>query len=201
MTEREWDAWTTRLSVLVALVWAFTLGYKVAHPAPAPSTSSTPSYRAMDAPAAPSRLVVPALKIDAPVRPIEVSSRRVLDPPRNPRDVGWWQRSARAGARTGQTVLTGHTVYTGGGVMDDLGSLRSGRLVKIVTPGATMVYRTTRVVTWTKDELAQHAADIFGQDRRSNRLVLITCDEWTGSTYLKNIVVFATPLGVREEQA
>jgi LPXTG-site transpeptidase (sortase) family protein len=155
----------------------------------------------MGAPAAPVRLVVPALRIKAPVLPIEVDDRQVLDPPRNPRDVGWWQRSARPGARHGQTVLTGHTVHTGGGVMDDLGTLRRGRLVKVVTRKGTMTYRTTRVVTWTKEELAERAVDIFAQDRGRNRLVLITCEEWNGSSYESNIVVFARPLGVRERRA
>ena len=46
----------------------------------------------MASPAAPVRLVVPALKIRAPIEPIEVDDDGVLDPPRNPRDVGWWQR-------------------------------------------------------------------------------------------------------------
>ena len=101
------------------------------------------------------RLVVPALKIRAPIKPIEVNDRQVLDPPRNPRDVGWWKRSARPGATQGQTVLTGHTVHTGGGVMDRLGKLRKGQNVKVVTRKGTMVYRTTKVVTWTKERARQ----------------------------------------------
>jgi LPXTG-site transpeptidase (sortase) family protein len=110
--------------------------------------------------------------------------------------VGWWQRSARPGATKGQTVLTGHTVHTGGGVMDRLGKLRAGRLVKVVTPKGTMVYRTTRVVTWSKEQLAKRAVEIFAQERPKVRLVLITCSGWTGSYYKSNVVVFATPLGV-----
>lgn len=162
------------------------------------ATAAAAGYRPMAAPAVPTRLVVPALKIRAPIRPIEVNSQAVLDPPRNPRDVGWWQRSARAGAGRGQTVLTGHTVHTGGGVMDRLGSMRRGQVVKVRTPRGTMVYRATRVVTWSKDELARRAVDIFSQKRRGNRLVLITCSGWTGSYYRSNVVVFARPLGVRE---
>src|SRR4051794_15017490 len=119
------------------------------------SGSADAGYHDISAPAAPLRLVVPALKIRAPIKPIEVNDDRVLDPPRNARDVGWWVRSARPGATTGQTVLTGHTVHTGGGVMDDLGKLRKGQQVKVVTRNGTMVYRTTRVVTWSKAELAK----------------------------------------------
>jgi len=143
---------------------------------------------------------VPALKIRAPIKPIEVNDQAVLDPPRNPRDVGWWKRSARPGETEGQTVLTGHTVHTGGGVMDRLGKLRKGQLVKVVTRKGPMVYRTTKVVTWSKEQLAKRAVDIFAQEREEERLVLITCSGWTGSSYKNNIVVFAEPLGVPDKK-
>jgi LPXTG-site transpeptidase (sortase) family protein len=159
------------------------------------SGSASDGYHAMSAPAAPVRLVIPALKVRAPIEPITVRDG-VLDPPRNPRDVGWWRGSVRPGATHGQTVLTGHTVHTGGGVMDHLGRLRKGQLVKVVTRKGTMVYRTTSVVTWSKAELAKRSVQIFSQKREDERLVLITCSGWTGSEYTSNVVVFAEPLGV-----
>ena len=143
---------------------------------------------------------IPALKIRAPIKPIEVNDQQVLDPPRNPREVGWWKRSVRPGATHGQTVLTGHTVHTGGGVMDNLGKLHKGQLVKVVTRKGTMVYRTTKVVTWSKSELAKRAVDLFAQKREDERLVLITCSGWTGKSYTSNIVVFADPLGVPDKK-
>ena len=161
-----------------------------------PATAA--GFRPLAAPAKPVRLIVPSLKIRAPIQPIEVNAQAVLDPPRNPRDVGWWQRSARPGTDGGQTVLTGHTVHTGGGVMDRLGSMKRGQVVRVRTPKGLMVYRTTRVVTWSKAELARQATAIFDQKRAGNRLVLITCSGWTGSEYRDNVVVFARPLGVRE---
>ncbi len=189
--DRRIGGWTTVLLVLCALLAA--AGFLL------PSSDAKPAgYRNMAGPAKPVRLVVPALKIRAPIRPIEVNDRQVLDPPRNPRDIGWWQRSARPGTARGQTVLTGHTVHTGGGVMDDLANLRKGQRIKVVTPKGTMEYTTTKVVTWTKDQLAKRAVSIFAQERRDERLVLITCSQWTGSYYKSNVVVFAKPLGVRE---
>jgi LPXTG-site transpeptidase (sortase) family protein len=192
--DRRTASWTTVMLVISALL--VTAGFLL--PSPDAEPAAAPGYRAMAAPAKPVRLVVPSLRIRAPILPIEVNDRQVLDPPRNPRDIGWWQRSARPGAAQGQTVLTGHTVHTGGGVMDDLGRLRSGQLVKVVTPRGTMEYTTTKVVTWTKEQLAERAVDIFAQERSDERLVLITCSQWTGSSYRSNIVVFAKPLGVRE---
>jgi LPXTG-site transpeptidase (sortase) family protein len=201
MNESVWDAriatWMSSLLVLCGVLAAAGLVL----PSPAVEAAPTPGYQAMAAPAKPVRLVVPALKIRAPILPIEVTPQAVLDPPRNPRDVGWWQRSARPGATKGQTVLTGHTVHTGGGVMDRLGKLRKGQLVRVVTPKGTMTYSTTRVVTWSKAELARRAVSIFAQTRPTNRLVLITCSGWTGKDYTSNVVVFAKPLGVREKTA
>ena len=201
MSDSVWDAriatWSTAMLVLSGILVAAGLVY----PSPAEKAAPAAGYRLMAAPAKPVRLVVPALKIRAPILPIEVNAQAVLDPPRNPRDVGWWQRSARPGSKKGQTVLTGHTVHTGGGVMDDLAKLHKGQLVRVVTPKGTMTYRTSRVVTWSKDELAKHAVDIFAQKRSDARLVLITCSGWTGSFYTSNVVVFAQPLGVREKKA
>jgi len=180
-------------AILVILVAVAAYAFLV----PSKADSAPSGFQPLSAPATPVRLVVPSLKIRAPILPIEVNDQQILDPPRNPRDVGWWQRSARPGAQKGQTVLTGHTVHTGGGVMDRLHKLHRGKLVKVVTPKGTMQYRTTRVVTWTKDQLAERAVAIFAQKRANPRLVLITCSGWTGSDYTSNVVVFAKPLGVR----
>jgi len=182
------------LSAVLVVIFALVGAYAFLLPSKADSASG---YEPLREPAKPVRLVVPSLKIRAPILPIQVNDQQILDPPRNPRDVGWWQQSARPGAAKGQTVLTGHTVHTGGGVMDHLGRLHRGKLIKVVTPKGKMEYRTTRVVTWTKDQLARHAVEIFAQKRPNPRLVLITCTGWTGSDYTSNIVVFAKPLGVR----
>jgi LPXTG-site transpeptidase (sortase) family protein len=196
MSESSWDAriasWSTALLALCGVLVAGGLVL------PSPPAKAAPSpFREMSAPSRPIRLVVPALKIRAAILPIEVNAQQVLDPPSDPSDVGWWQRSARPGAKRGQTVLTGHTVHTGGGVMDDLGKLRRGQHVKVVTPKGAMIYKTTRVVTWSKAELARKSVKIFAQKRGDLRLVLITCTDWNGHTYDSNVVVFADPLGVR----
>jgi LPXTG-site transpeptidase (sortase) family protein len=133
----------------------------------------------------------------APVVPIEIDSAGVLSPPEVVKEVGWWKRSAKPGATTGQTLLTGHTVHTGGGSMNDLGDMRPGDLVQIRTPRGTVDYRATKVFVYTKAEVAEHKHDLFGQKRKKNRLILVTCTGWTGHDYTSNIIVFADPLGVR----
>jgi LPXTG-site transpeptidase (sortase) family protein len=166
-----------------------------------PSGGKDPEFRPLSAPAKPIELVVPALKIHAQIKPIEVNAQNVLDPPEDVHQVGWWRRSVRPGNDHGQTVLTGHTVHTGGGVMNRLAQLHSGNVVRVVTPKGTMVYRTTKVLTLSKAQLARRSAALFGQGRQSNRLVLVTCTGWTGKDYTSNVVAFAEPLGVRAHPA
>ena len=158
------------------------------------------AFEPMSSPARPVKLIVPSLDLRATVLPIEVNQDNVLDPPSDVSEVGWWKRSVRPGAESGQTVLTGHTVHTGGGVMDRLGTLEPGNAVRVETANGTMVYRTTKVITLTKAQLAKRSTALFGQERASNRLVLVTCTGWTGKDYTSNIIVFAEPLGVRTKK-
>jgi LPXTG-site transpeptidase (sortase) family protein len=154
-------------------------------------------YRALVQPSPPVTLLVPDIELRAPIVPIEIAPDGVLDPPEDVAEVGWWQRSAQPGAASGQTLLTGHTVHTGGGVMNRLGDLRPGALVQIETPTGTVDYRTTKVFVYTKAEVAEHKQQLFSQDRKRARLVLVTCTAWNGHDYDSNIIVFADPLGVR----
>lgn len=162
---------------------------------PAPPGPKRSDFHPLGRELAPLRLVIPSLHVSAPIVPIAVRNS-TLTPPSNFRDVGWWDGSARIGAATGQTVITGHTVHTGGGEMDNLGTIQNGAIVKVVTKKNTVWYRETQVIVYSKAQLAQHADYLFSQQRPQNRLVLITCTGWTGSGYTSNIVVFADPLGV-----
>lgn len=155
--------------------------------------SDDPATGADVTPAQPVRLVVPALDLRSSVTPIEVDTAGVLYPPDDVDVVGWWRRSAKPGRERGQTVLTGHTVSTGGGVMNRLGELEPGDRVRVRTSEGWVRYRTTRVRTYSRAELAAEARALFDQ-RRSPRLVLITCTDWDGATYRSNIVAFAAPV-------
>jgi LPXTG-site transpeptidase (sortase) family protein len=149
--------------------------------------------RASVAPAAPVRLVVPSLDLRAAVVPIEVETSGVLHPPADVDDVGWWRRSAEPGAAKGPTLLTGHTVSTGGGVMDRLGDLRRGDRVVVRTRGGRVAYEATKVEVLSRAELAQQRRALFGRGGPA-RLVLVTCTDWDGHVYESNVVVTARPV-------
>lgn len=181
------------------------------HGVPAPdgagstSTAELPPYvvepavrleRARPTPAAaagtPGRLVVPELGISAPVVPIDLAGQTLV-PPGDPQLLGWWSGSARAGALRGGTVVTGHTVHSGGGAFDDLETLDRGDAVRVRTDRGAVRYVVTGVTIYRKASLAQAAERIFDQ-AVPHRLVLITCEDWNGVEYLSNAVVFAEPL-------
>ena len=140
-------------------------------------------------------LVVRSLHIDAPIVSVAMSTSRVLTPPANPREVGWWNASAKPGALSGQTIIAGHTVHTGGGQFDHLGTMKPGTRIAIIRNRHTERYVATKVVTLSKKQVSDRAQQLFGQKRPANRLVLITCGDWTGSEYLTNVFVYARPVG------
>ncbi len=211
-----WAAWGAGAFVVVAVavlaVVLLTRGDDGASPAaPAPtSPSSTPSgpsgvdttedaTYASSRPGYPDRLVVPALEVDAPIRPIEAPDRTLV-PPADPQVLGWWASGARPGADTGSALVVGHTVHTGGGALDDLETLEQGDEVLVHshrgTGGGgserTESYVVEDVQVYRKGDLARRAADLFSQEV-DGRLVLLTCEDWDGTRYLSNVVVTAVP--------
>lgn len=142
----------------------------------------------------PSQLLVPALGVQAPVVPIEMDAAGVLTPPADVDTVGWWQRSAEPGATQGQTLITGHTVRVGDGAMDRIGELGPGARVEVRGREGTAAYRVTDVVTYDRDEVAARAQELFGQDRADGRLVLVTCTDWNGEVWERNVIVLAQPV-------
>lgn len=125
---------------------------------------------------------------DARVVPIEPEGG-VLVPPSDPTVLGWW--GARSGAKSGTTLLTGHTVHTGGGTFDDLEDIPVGSVASL----NGIRYRVVQVEIVTKDELALRSSKLFRQTGK-NRLVLVTCEGYDSSTgtYADNVVVVAVRL-------
>ena len=146
-------------------------------PQPAPATGR------------PTRLVVPKLGVDAPVIDIGVVDG-VLLPPSDPQTLGWWSAGAEPGALRGGALITGHTVHTGGGAFDDLETLEVGDRVQVRTGKGTIGYAVSGVTIYRKASLARDAARVFSQTV-PGRLVLITCEDWNGSGYDSNAIVFA----------
>jgi LPXTG-site transpeptidase (sortase) family protein len=141
-------------------------------------------------PGSPRLIRVPALGISSRVVPIRTADRTLV-PPSDPHLLGWWADGAKPGAVKGTAVVTGHSVHTGGGVLDDLETVRAGDEVTVRTDRENLRYVVQRAHIYGKGALEELAAHVFNQDV-PGRLVLVTCEDWNGERYLSNIVVTAT---------
>lgn len=150
-----------------------------------------PEQRVEREPGAPVGLTVPELGIRARIVPIGAPGG-VLTPPADPRLLGWWADGAAPGASLGSALVTGHTVHTGGGALDDLEQLEAGARVWVRTEGGRLGYDVRSTVVLGKGELARRAQSLFDQEV-PGRLVLVTCEDWDGTEYLSNVVVTAVP--------
>ena len=174
----------TLISLAAAAMIVLPSGEAAAGPALAPIGGAGSKITGLD---------IPSLKVAAPVVPIEVTPAGVLDPPKDIEEVGWWKRSARAGAGQGQMVVTGHNASRDDGVFDNLHKARKGALVVAHTPRGDVRYRVTSKVELTHKQLADRAVKLFGQDRKQHRLVMITCSDYRNGVWNKNFIVFASP--------
>ncbi len=142
-------------------------------------------------PGVPRRVVIERLGMDAPVVPITTSGN-ALTPPSDPQMLGWWSAGAQTGARRGSALVTGHTVHTGGGALDNLERMQRGDRVTVYTGRGIIPYDVRSVEVFGKGSVARHAQRLFSQEVRG-RLVLVTCEDWDGTRYLSNVVVVARP--------
>lgn len=140
------------------------------------------------------QLVIPRIDLDAAVVPISMDARGVLTPPQDTKMVGRWDRGSGADATRGQILLTGHTVHTGGGVMDRMKKVKPGTMVTLIAKKTSFRYRAIKNIVLSKKQLAEQAEDLFSQHRHDGRLVLVTCTDFKNGEYLSNIVVLAEPV-------
>ncbi|MPZ95940.1 MAG: sortase [Propionibacteriales bacterium] len=153
----------------------------------------TPEVERATRPGEPQEILIPRLDLRAPFVAVEAEGE-VLPPPSDPATVGWWAGGVSPGASRGAAVVAGHTVQGGGGVFDDLHELQGDDEVVVRIDGRDLQYRVASLTTYSKDELAANAADLFDQ-RGPSRLVLVTCRDWDGDAFRSNEVVIAVPAG------
>lgn len=199
--------WTTLVGVLVSLVVVGTLAATTTlRPEPAAPSDSTAAPRlpsevapqrspatrttTPDRPGRPVAVRLPSLGVRAPVVALDLAPDGTLTPPPDPRLVGWWRGGARPGSDRGAAVLTGHTVHDGGGVFDDLAALEVGDAVEVVTDRRALEFTVRSVRDLGKADLAARARRLFSPTGAPD-LVLVTCTDWDGESYLGNTVVVA----------
>ena len=124
-----------------------------ARPARAAAVRSSEAAQPSGPAGRPRSIVVPALGVRAAVSPITTEDG-ALNPPSDPRQVGWWSGGKRPGSTRGAAVLTGHTVHTGGGAFD-LEQLAPGDEVVVRTGRGRLTYDVASVRVLSRAELAR----------------------------------------------
>lgn len=143
--------------------------------------------------ALPSRLIIPALEIDAYVQHVGVGKSGNMAVPSKYADVAWYKFGTRPGDR-GSAVIAGHVDNGFGlpGVFEHLHELESGDEVFVETgKGERFRYKVLTSETYPYDEAP--LAGIFNQSGGSF-LNLITCrGEWLASQemYEERLVIYA----------
>ncbi|MFF7737030.1 class F sortase [Streptomyces sp. NPDC007984] len=170
-------------------------------PTPKPATP-TPAAARKPRPLPPSRatrLLIPYLRLDAPVMGLGLDrdGRLTAPPEDDPGLVGWYRHGASPGEQ-GTAVAVGHLdTDSGPAVFAGLPELKRGRIVKARrADGRIAVYTVDKVESYEKAHFPSQ--EVYGARGRPE-LRLITCggsyDRRKG--YSGNVVVFAHLTGVR----
>lgn len=148
-----------------------------------------------DSPVVGDVLQIPSIDLEASLVDVALGTNGVLSPPSDIDLIGRWNDSAKVGDTAGQSVLAGHTVSSGAGVMNRLGEVEIGDRVRATDDGMAVDYVITSIEKYSRAEIAEYSQALFGQDRPANRLVLVTCADYSPEgIYLSNIVVLAYPV-------
>ncbi|MBV2154638.1 class F sortase [Kitasatospora sp. SUK 42] len=162
-------------------------------PAPAPARATTAPKPV--APSPPTRLLVPAAGVDAPVADLGLNPDGTVQVPTADRgdEVGWYRNGPTPG-ETGPAVLIGHydTVH-GPAVFRNLPKLRPGDLIQVRrADGGTVDFKVRTLLQAAKDHFPTQ--EVYG-DTPAPALRLITCGGRIGQDghWTDNIIVLADP--------
>ncbi|MFJ4185559.1 class F sortase [Kitasatospora sp. NPDC089509] len=169
-------------------------------PAPAATTPTTPAGAPTTADRArtaspPTRLLIPAIKVDAPVTDLGLNTDGTVQVPSADRadEVGWYRNGPTPG-ENGPAVLIGHLdTKHGPAVFQHLPELHPGDLLRIRrADGGTVDFKVRSLIQATKDRFPTDT--VYG-DTPGPALRLITCGGRIGPDghWTDNIIVLADP--------
>ena len=143
--------------------------------------------------AAPTRITIGALGVDAPVDPAGVGAGGALSVPDDPARLGWWIGSATPGSPRGTVLLAGHvdTAGEGPGALFRLERMPMGTTITVRAADRSTTYRATARRSYDKQRLP---AELF-RPGTTPRLALVTCGgTFHDGAYSHNVVVYAEPV-------
>jgi LPXTG-site transpeptidase (sortase) family protein len=118
----------------------------------------------------PSRILIPALRVDAPIVPVGTESDGAMGTPKTAADVAWWQGMP---VGKGNALFAAHHDWNGdSGAFYSLGDLRPGAQVTVKGQGQSLTF----IVTWVQLLKGNiDATGILGSQGGTPVVTLITC--------------------------
>jgi len=161
--------------------------------APSPSITAQPTAQpSAGTDPTPTRLMIPAIGVNATIEPRGLDSNRDLATAADYRNVAWYDLGPRPGD-PGNAILNGHVSWwTGDAVFTRLAQLRAGDMIRVMR--ADRVAVTFRVTGKQVVDANSRNAALFAPSSQST-LTLITCDgAWNPLTQsdTKRLLVSAT---------
>jgi len=159
---------------------------------PARPDRSSPAVPVPAADAAPVRLRIPAIGVDAPVERLGLDADGALGVPDDFGSAGWYERGPRPG-ETGPAVVAGHVdSHRAPAVFFRLGELGPGEEVVVAySDGTDVRFRTYHRARYPKDDFP--TAAVYANTARPE-LRLVTCGgsfDRSAGHYRDNVVVWA----------
>jgi LPXTG-site transpeptidase (sortase) family protein len=158
-------------------------------PTPAPEPTPEPSTAAVV------RLQIPEIGVNAPIVVLGVDAQGVMQDPKGPEEVAWYNFSAHPGW-DGNAVFAGHVDYRnyGPAVFWNLRKLEVGDEIRVVLEdGTSYSYQVISAVQYTADQAP--VQEIVGPTERQS-VTLITC----GGTFNSRTREYDQRLVVRAER-
>jgi hypothetical protein len=152
-------------------------------------------------PSAPRVLMIPALKVEAPILEVGLAADGSVDtPPLNRHNEAGWFNQGPTPGQFGPALIVGHAdTRTGPSVFHGLRTMKPGQRVEILREDDQVaVFQVNSVERFSKAKLPLKR--VYGDYSRPS-LRLVTCGgDWLGGAggYRDNVIVFASLVGTRK---
>ena len=172
-------------------------------PTPQPTEVPTPEPTPEPSGAPVIRLMIPAIKVNAPISFKGVDAHGVMEDPNSWNDVAYYTFTGKPGFGTGNNaVFAGHVDYIrhGTAVFWDLDKLKPGDQINVtLQDGTDYSYRVTQMVVYNADDAPVDA--ILG-DTPNESVTLITCNgTFSAGEYNNRLVVRAERVDAAQPQS
>jgi sortase (surface protein transpeptidase) len=169
-------------------------GDTAAAPVESPLVASFRSSRTYEAVAAPVRLRIPQVRVDAALQQLGRAADGTVEVPSRPGAAGWYAQGPRPG-QPGPAVILGHVDWTNRpAVFFRLTELRPGATVYVVrSDGSTAAFRVTGSSRVPK---TRFPTDLVYSPTLEPALRLVTCGgsfDHATRNYRDNVIVYAVP--------